>query len=83
MKSIIIQHNGSPAIPVPQQLLDACHLPREVEIEARTDCLIVRGPHSPRAGWEREFRQMATSGDDRMVLKDAPASRWDEEEWEW
>jgi antitoxin component of MazEF toxin-antitoxin module len=83
LKSTIVQHGGSPAIPVPQRLLDACHLQNEVEIEAQGGCLVIRNPQPPRAGWEEAFRQMAAHGDDRLILNDAPATRWDDEEWEW
>ena len=83
VKAKIVQIGGSPAIPVPQPLLDACHLHNEVEMEAQGGCLVIRNPRSPREGWEEAFRQMAASGDDKLILNDAPATRWDEEEWEW
>ena len=83
MKSTIVQFSGSPAIPVPQPLLDACHLRDEVEIEAQGGCLVIRNPHLTRTGWDEAFRQMAVRGDDALILKDAPSTQWDQEEWEW
>jgi antitoxin MazE len=83
VKSKIVQVAGSPAIPVPQPLLDACHLQNEVEVDAQGGCLVIRNPNPPREGWEEAFRRMAASGDDSLMLHDAPRTRWDEEEWEW
>ena len=83
MKAKIIQMGDSPAIPIPQPLLDACHLESEVEIETQGGCLVIRNPRLPREGWEDAFRRMAQQQDDKLVLKDAPTTRWDEEEWEW
>jgi hypothetical protein len=59
MKSKIVQLEGTPAIPVPQPLLDACHLEIEVELEAQGGSLVVRSAKSPREGWEEAFRQSA------------------------
>jgi antitoxin MazE len=83
VKSKIVQFAGSPAIPVPQPLLDACNLHNEVELDAQGGCLVIRSAQPPREGWEEAFRRMAASGDDKLILNDAPPSRWDEEEWEW
>ena len=83
VKSKIVQLAGSPAIPVPQPLLDACNLTNEVEVEAQGGCLIIRNPIPPRAGWEEAFRRMAADGDDRLMLNDTAANDWDQKEWEW
>jgi len=83
VKSTIVQVSGSPAIPVPQPLLDACQLRGEVEIEAHGGCLVIRNPYHPRAGWDEAFRQMTEKGDDKLILNDTPSTQWDQEEWEW
>ena len=83
MKSKIVQLEDSPAIPVSQPLLDSCKLQGEVEIEVQGGCLVIRNLKPPREGWEEAFREMADSGDDRLVLNDASTTRWDAEEWEW
>ena len=83
MKSKIIQLDDSPAIPVPQPLLDVCHLQNEVEVEAQGGCLVIRGLQAPRTGWEEAFRKMAASEDDKLILNDAAATRWDEQKWAW
>jgi len=54
MKSKILEICGAPAIPVSQQLLDACDLKNEVNIEARGKELVVRALN-PREGWEEAF----------------------------
>lgn len=83
VKSKIVHLADSPAIPVPQPLLDACHLKNEVEVEAEGGCLVIRNLKPARDGWEQAFRKMAVSADDKLILQDAPSTRWDEEEWEW
>ena len=82
MKSKIIHLADSPTIPVPQPLLDVCHLQNEVEMEAQGGCLVIRGLKPVREGWEEAFR-MAAKEDDKMILNEAAQTRWDEEEWEW
>ncbi len=83
MKSKIIHLADSPAIPVPQPLLDVCHMQNEVEVEAQGGCLVIRSPKPAREGWDEAFRKMAASEDDKLILNDAAHTRWDEEEWEW
>jgi antitoxin MazE len=82
VKSKIIHLAGSPAIPVPQPLLDVCHLQSEVEVEAQGGCLVVRSLRPAREGWEEAFGKMAASEEDKLILNDAARNRWDEEEWE-
>jgi hypothetical protein len=36
----------------------------------------------PRKGWEEAFREMATNGDDFLLLPDVPTV-WEREKWEW
>ncbi len=36
-----------------------------------------------REGWDDAFLTMAERGDDALLDADAPASSWDEEEWDW
>ena len=83
MKSRIIHLTDTPAIPVPQPLLDVCHLQNEVEVEAQGGCLVIRSLNPAREGWEEAFGNMAAREDDKLILKDARRNRWDEEEWEW
>lgn len=83
MRSRIVHLDSSPAIPVPQPLLDACQLHNEVEVEARGDCSVIRKLPLARAGWDEGSSRMAASGDDLLLLREALGTRWDEEEWEW
>ncbi len=83
MKSKIIHLADSPAIRVPQPLLDVCHLRNEVEMEAQGGSLVIRGLKPVREGWEEAFREMAANEDDKLILNEAAQTRWDKEEWEW
>lgn len=73
MKSKIVQLADSPAIPVPQPLLDTCHLQDEVEAEAQGGSLLIRSPKHPREGWDAAFRRMASNSDDKLLFNDSAA----------
>jgi antitoxin MazE len=65
VQSKLIHPVDSPAIPVPQPLLDVCHLQNEVEVEAQGGCLVIRSLKPAREGWEEAFRKMAACEDDK------------------
>jgi len=82
VKSKIVQLQDTAAIPVPQELLDECHLRDEVEVEAHGGQLVVRAAN-PRKTWDELFARQVDQAQDTMMLRDLPASEWDQKEWEW
>ncbi|MGD0896914.1 MAG: hypothetical protein ABR915_03700 [Thermoguttaceae bacterium] len=44
--------------------------------------IVIRPARRPRQGWEERFRDMAASGDDRLLDETVP-TRWDKDEWQW
>jgi hypothetical protein len=56
----------------------------EIEVEVQGDTLIVRSIHCPRQGWDKQFLEMASRGDDKLLDSEAGnLSSWDKAEWEW
>jgi hypothetical protein len=55
-----------------------------VELEIQDGQLVIRSAQSPRHGWDKQFAEMAQSGDDRLLDAEAvELTGWDKDEWEW
>jgi len=63
--------------------LEQSGLGEEVELEVRSDEIVIRAASRPRSGWDEAFRAMAREGDDVLLDPDPIASSWDDEEWSW
>ena len=83
MKSRIVRIGNSQGIRIPKPVLEQAGLSDEVEIDVRGNTLVIRPARRPREGWDAAFRDMAARGDDALLDRDLPSSKWDEEEWEW
>jgi antitoxin MazE len=84
MKTRIIRIGNSKGIRIPKPLLAQTGIEDEVEIEVKDNRLVVSRVTGTRQGWSEAFKRMAERGDDLLLDADTiPASRWDEEEWEW
>ena len=83
MKSRIVRIGNSQGIRIPKPVLEQAGLCDEVEIDVRGTTLVIRPARRPREGWDAAFRDMAARGDDALLDRDLPSSKWDEEEWEW
>lgn len=82
MKVSIIKIGNSQGLRIPKPILKQCGFNREVELEIHDKELIIKSiSHSPRQDWEKAFKLMAKTKDDKLV--EFPESKWDEEEWEW
>ncbi len=88
MKIRIIQIGNSRGIRIPQPLLEQTGLADEVAIRVEENRLVIepvkpeRQP--PRKGWSKVFKDMAATGDDRLLDDGASMpARWDKEEWTW
>ena len=84
MKAQVVRIGNSRGIRIPKLLLTQTGLQGEVDISARTGCLVIRRVAGPRAGWADCFKAMARRGDDALLEASAPLpTTWDEEDWEW
>ena len=85
VRTQIIRIGNSQGIRIPKNILEQCHLTRDVIIEPEEDRLVVRPAKVPRSGWDEAFDAMAVQGDDGLLDADpgATATDWEAEEWEW
>jgi hypothetical protein len=52
-------------------------------MELQDGTILIHAPRRPRSGWSQAFELMARTGDDQLLDAQTPATRWDNEEWEW
>jgi antitoxin MazE len=84
VKSRIIKIGNSRGIRIPKILLDQANLGDEIEVEVQGDKLVIRSLRSPRQGWDKQFAEMASRGDDELLDSEAGnLSNWEKAEWEW
>ena len=83
MKTSIVRIGNSRGVRIPKALLEQSGLEGEVEIRCEGKSLVIEPSQHPRAGWEAAFREMAARGDDESIDGDWPATKFDEDEWEW
>jgi antitoxin MazE len=83
MKTRIVRIGNSKGVRIPKPLLDQTGLEGEVEIEAQQGSLLIRAARKPRDGWSAAFREMALTGDDRLIDDVPDLSSFDKDEWEW
>jgi antitoxin MazE len=59
LKTNVVRIGNSQGVRIPKTLLEQCHLQGEVELEPRSDYLILRSAKKPRTGWDAAFEAMA------------------------
>ena len=82
VRSKVVKIGNSRGIRIPRTLLEQAGLTDDVEMTVEGDRLIIHSLHSPRQGWEMQFKAMTEHGDDQLLDKSTP-TQWDEEEWVW
>ncbi len=82
MKASIISIGNSKGLRIPKSILEQCQFDKEVELEVEDNCLKIRPIRPRRQGWEEQFAQMSTNGDD-ILIDEVPATSWELSEWEW
>ncbi len=80
------EHAGFEELPV--RHLGGDNVPKrfgkEDEVEVQGDKLVIRSLRRPRQGWDKQFVEMASRGDDQLLDSEAGnLSSWDKDEWEW
>jgi antitoxin MazE len=83
IKGRIIKVGNSQGIRIPKSLLEQSGIGENVTIEVRDNQIVIAAASRVRAGWAEAFAQMASNGDEDVVLDNPVATAWDEEEWEW
>jgi antitoxin MazE len=84
VKLRIIKIGNSRGIRIPKILIDQAKLGDEIEVAVQGDKLVIRSLRLPRQGWEKQFADMASRKDDRLLDSEGDnISSWDKDEWEW
>jgi antitoxin MazE len=84
VKTRIVRIGNSQGVRIPKALLEWCYLQGEVELEPRSDYLILRSAKKPRGGWDTAFEAMAKQGDDKTIIGDVlTENKWDNDELNW
>jgi antitoxin MazE len=83
LKTRIVRIGNSQGIRIPKPLLEQSGLGEEVELEVRSDEIVIRAASRARAGWDEAFQGMAAKGDDALIDPEAAATEWDDGEWTW
>ena len=83
MKTSIVRIGNSRGILIPKRLLEDCRLEETVELEAHKDHLVVRSTSKPRKSWDEAFKRMSEHGDDALLDRPLPASKWERTQWRW
>lgn len=81
MKIDIIKIGNSQGIRIPKTIMKQCGFGKLVEIEIKDGNLILK-PAETRVGWAESFQEMATNGDDKLLIDDTIPTEYNEE-WEW
>jgi len=84
MRARVIKIGNSQGLRIPKPFLEQTGILDDVEMEIEKNQIIIRPILKAREGWDKAFKTMAESGDDKPVIKDQDiAHSWDEEEWQW
>jgi antitoxin MazE len=83
MRTRIIRIGNSQGVRIPKLLLEQSGLAEEVELEVRSDHIVIRAAAPPRATWGQAFAAMAEAGDDALLDSDVLPAAWDDREWTW
>ena len=83
VRTRIVKIGNSQGIRIPKILLDLSKLDKDVELEVKDGCIIIRSRRPARAGWDEQFQSMAEAADDVLLDGELLSADWDEAEWEW
>jgi antitoxin component of MazEF toxin-antitoxin module len=67
MRVRLVRLGRSHAIRIPKAVIDAMELEGPLDLEVRSDRLVLSRAQRPREGWDAACARMARRGDDRLV----------------
>lgn len=79
----LVKIGNSRGVRIPKALIDQSGLRDHVSIEVKGGAVILRQEHKRRAGWGRQFQQMAARGDDAPIIDDGLSNKFDQAGWQW
>jgi antitoxin MazE len=82
MQLDVVQIGNSKGIRIPKAILKQCQIEDQVDLEVEDGKIILEArKKTPRKGWEKAFKAMATSQDDALLIDDNIDVEMDD--WEW
>ena len=82
MQLDVVQIGNSKGIRIPKAILKQCQIEDQVDLEVEDGKIIlVARKKTPRRGWEKAFKAMATNQDDALLIDDNLDVAMDD--WEW
>ena len=70
METSIIKIGNSKGLRLSKTILEQYNIKDKVELILEKGQIVLKPIDSPRKGWEREFKKMSESGDDRLLMGD-------------
>jgi antitoxin MazE len=70
MEVSVIKIGNSKGIRLSKTVLDKYNIQDTVEIILEKGQIVIKPLSRPRKGWEKAFKKMAESGDDRLLIND-------------
>ena len=78
----IVQIGNSKGIRIPKAILEQCQIEDQVDLEVENGRIILEPKRkTPRQGWGRAFRDMASTEEDALLIDDSVDIEMDD--WEW
>ena len=66
----VIPIGNSKGIRLTKTLIDKYHITDTVELVLEKGYIIIKPKREPRKGWEKAFKKMHKSGDDKLLIND-------------
>ena len=81
----VVAIGNSKGVRLPKTVLEQCRITKEVNLEVKNGKIVLEpirhGSKNPRKNWDRAFRDMSKTGDDRMLIADS--LDLDDGDWKW
>jgi antitoxin MazE len=82
MQLNIVQIGNSKGIRIPKAILEQCRIEDQVDLEVENGRIILEPKKkTPREGWGKTFKDMASNEDDALLIDDNVDIEMDD--WEW
>lgn len=72
MKTSVIKIGNSKGIKLSDNILEQCHIGKEVELQLENDYIIIKplNINKPRANWDKAFAKMRDNNEDKLIIND-------------
>lgn len=81
VKARLVRIGNSRGLRLAKPLIEQLGFEDEVELSAEDGALVIRPSRQARVGWADAAARLAAAGE--SLIGDGPATRFDDEEWEW